>query len=150
MISANQVAATVQLPYVSDLLGKLFHELIPIVCNKSLSLANCGHTCVRSVLLYACETWPLNVKDLSRLSKADNLMVRWICSVKISDQYPMNELREKLEIRSVQEHIKLCHLIWYCHLTRMNDEHWPKIMLNYNVAGAYPEGRPKKTMVGQH
>ena len=25
----------------------------------------------------------------------------------------------------------------------MNDEHWPKIMLNYNVAGTYHRGRPK-------
>ena len=40
---------------------KKFHELILIVCNKSFSLANRGHiynSSVRSVLLYACETWP--------------------------------------------------------------------------------------------
>ena len=59
---------------------KKFHELIiSIVCNKSFSLANRGHiynSCVKSVLLYACEAWPLNVKDLSRLSKADNSIVR--------------------------------------------------------------------------
>ena len=102
----------------------MFPELIPLVYNKSFSLANCGHiykSCVRSVL-YACETWPLNVKDLSRLSKADNSMMRWICSVKISDWYSMNELREKLELKSVQDHIKSCCLIWFGHLAKMNDE----------------------------
>ena len=85
---------------------KKFHELIPIVCNKRFSLVNCGHiynSYVRSVLLYACETWPLNVKDLSRLSKADNSMVRWLCSVKISEQYSMNELREKLKLKKVSK-----------------------------------------------
>ena len=85
-------------------------ELIPRVCNKSFSLANLGHiynSCVRSMLLYTCQIWLRNVKDLSRLSKADNLMVKWICSVKISDRYSMNELREKLKFSSVQEHIKL-------------------------------------------
>ena len=130
-----------------------FHKLIPIVCNKSFSLANRGHiynSCVISVLMYACETWPLNVKDLLRLSKQDNLMVRWICSVKISERYSMNKLREKLKLRSVQEHIKLCCLRWFGHLTRINDECWPKIMLNYNRAGACPRRHPKKTMVGQH
>ena len=71
-------------------------------------------------------------------------MVRWICSVKISDRYSLNELREKLKFRSVQEHIKSGRLRWFGHSARMNDERWPKIMLNCNVAGAYPRGRPKK------
>ena len=111
---------------------KKFHELIAIVCNKSFSLANCKHifnSCVRSVLLYTCKTWPLYVKHLLRLSKVDNSMVRWICSVKIP---------------SVQEHIQLCHLTWFGHLTIMNIGHLPKIMLNYNVAGAYLKSHPKK------
>ena len=56
----------------------------------------------------------------------------------------MNELREKLKLRSVQVYIKLYRLRWFVHLTIMNDERWPEIMLNYNVAGAYPRGRPKK------
>ena len=80
---------------------KEFHELIPTVCNKSFSLANRGHiyNCyVRSVLLYACETWPLNVKDLLRLPNADNSTVRWIYSVKISDRYSKHELKEKLKV----------------------------------------------------
>ena len=126
---------------------KKFQELILIVWNKRFSLANCGHiynSCVSSVFLYVCETWPLNVKDLSRLSKADNSMVRLIWSVKISERYSMNELREKLKLRSVQEHIKLCHLRWFGHLTRRNNECWPKIMLNYNIAGAYPQRLSKK------
>ena len=71
-------------------------------------------------------------------------MLRWKCSVKISDRYSMNELREKLKLRSVQEHVKSSCLRWFGHLTRMNDERWPKIMLNYSAAGANPRGRPKK------
>ena len=30
----------------------------------------------------------------------------------------------------------------------MDDERWPKSMLNYNVADAYPRGRPKKRWMG--
>ena len=104
---------------------KKSHELIPIVCNKSFSLANRGHiynSCVRFVLLYACETWPLNIEDLSRLSKVNSSMVRWICSGQKLDQYSMNVWREKLKLRSVQEHIKSCRLRWFGYLTRMIDE----------------------------
>ena len=28
--------------------------------------------------------------------------------------------------------------------TRMNNAHWPKIMLSYNVTGVYSRGHPKK------
>ena len=126
---------------------KKFHELIPIVCNKSFSLVNRGHiynTCVRSVLLYACETWPLNVEDISRLTKADNSMVRWICSIKLTNRHSMTELREKLKLISIEEHIKSCRLRWFGHVTRMSNNCWPKIMLDFNVEGTYPRGRPKK------
>ena len=71
-------------------------------------------------------------------------MVRWICSVKLSDRHSVKDLREKLKLRSVQEHIESCRLRWFGHVTRMDDERWPKSMLNYNVAGAYPRGCPKK------
>ena len=30
----------------------------------------------------------------------------------------------------------------------MDDERWPKSLLNCNVAGAYPRGRPKKRWMG--
>ena len=71
-------------------------------------------------------------------------MMRWICSVKLSDSHSVKDLREKLKLRSVQEHIESCQLRWFGHVTRMGDECWPKSMLNYNVAGAYPRGHPKK------
>ena len=59
----------------------------------------------------------------------------------------MNELREKPKLRSVQERI-MCCLRWYGDVI-MNDERWPKIMLNYNVADACPRGRPKKSWLGK-
>ena len=48
----------------------------------------------------------------------------------------MNKLREKQKLQSVQEHTKLCCLQWFGYLKRINDKCWPKIMPNYNVAGA--------------
>ena len=75
-------------------------------------------------------------------------MVKWICSVKISGQYSKKKLRKKLELRRIQEHIKLYHFRWFDHLTWMNDECWPKIMLNYNIAGAYPRSCLKKEWLG--
>ena len=91
---------------------KKFHILIPIVCKKSFSLATCGHiynSYVKSALLYACKTWPLNVKGLSRLSKPDNSKMGWVCSNKITDRYSTKGLRETVKLRSVQEHLKFVY-----------------------------------------
>ena len=54
--------------------------------------------------------WYVLVQNYSRLSKADNSMLRWVCSVELSDRYSVNELREKLKLRSVEEHMKSCCL----------------------------------------
>ena len=46
---------------------KVFHEILLILTNKGISLVNRGKVfkaCVRSVFLYASETWPLSTEDL--------------------------------------------------------------------------------------
>ena len=46
--------------------------------------------------------------ETPRLPKADESMVRWICSVKIFDRYSMNKFREKLELivsKSIQNRV---------------------------------------------
>ena len=63
-----------------------FRELLPILSNRSISLQQRGYmyrACVRSVLLYASETWALKNEDLYRLERNRNSMIRWICSVKL-------------------------------------------------------------------
>ena len=47
---------------------KAFHELLPILTNKGISLVNLGKVfkaCIRSAVLYGSETWPLPTEDLS-------------------------------------------------------------------------------------
>ena len=39
-------------------------------------------------------------------------MVRWIWSIKIPEWYSTNELREKLKLKSVQEHIVSFKMVW--------------------------------------
>ena len=57
---------------VSDRIGsawKAFRQLLPILANKDISLVNRGKVfkdCIRSVLLYRAEPWPLSTEYLSR------------------------------------------------------------------------------------
>ena len=62
---------------------KNFHRLLPVLTNSGISLKVRGpayNACIRSILLYASETWVIKVDDIHRLVRNDNAMVRWICS----------------------------------------------------------------------
>ena len=51
---------------------------------QSISLVNRGKVfkaVVRSVLLYASETWPLSTEDLSRIKRCDHAMIRWLSTL---------------------------------------------------------------------
>ena len=81
-----------------DSAWKNFRDL-PVLTNKGISLRLRGHAynaCIRSILLYASETWPAKADDINRLIRTDNSMVRWISSVKLSDRKSSSELRSML------------------------------------------------------
>ena len=78
-----------------------FRELLPVLTNKSISLRQRGYvynSCVRSILLYASETWPLKIEDTYCLERNENTIIRWICSVKLSDKKPTKELTQMIGI----------------------------------------------------
>ena len=64
---------------------KAFHELLPILTNKGISLVNRGKVfkaCVRTVLLYRSETWPLSTEVLGRIKRCDHAMICRLCNAK--------------------------------------------------------------------
>ena len=51
---------------------KSFRELLPMLTCRGISLKTRGfhyNACVRSVMLYASETWPATKEDLTRIEK---------------------------------------------------------------------------------
>ena len=57
--------------------------------NRSTSLLNCGKVfkaCVRSVLLYGSEIWPMSTGALSHIKTSDHAMIQWIYGVMIKQQ----------------------------------------------------------------
>ena len=57
---------------------------------------------MRSVLLYASETWAATQEDVSHLNRNDMMMIRWICSAKLRDKVPSEELRRRLGKGSIE------------------------------------------------
>jgi len=65
--------------------------------------------------------------------------------VKLQDRVPGKELRERLglgDIISVQQQNRLR---WYGHVLRKEVNDWVKKCMEYEMEGARPRGRPKKT-----
>ena len=60
------------------------------------------NACVHSVLLYANETWAAAQEDVSGLNRNDMMMIRWIYSAKLRDKVPLEELRSRLGLGSVE------------------------------------------------
>jgi len=96
-----------------------FRQLVPLLTNKDLSLKVRGRLysgCVRSSMLHGSETWPVRKE---------------------------NEVRPGLDdIISILQQNKLR---WYGHVLRKDDNDWVKKCMEYDVEGARPRGRPKKT-----
>ena len=63
-----------------------FRELLPLLASRGLPLISKGkifQACVRSVMLYSSETWPVKEEDIKRLERNDARMIRWMCGVSL-------------------------------------------------------------------
>ena len=85
---------------------------------------------MRSVLLYAAETWPLRNEEMNRLARNDSAMVRWICAVKLCERRSMNELRQMLGLHDLEASLRRHRLRWFGHLERMPSSAWPRQALD--------------------
>ncbi len=71
---------------------------------REISLRTNGRICqavVRSILLYGCETWPVQVADESMLEVFDNDSIRQILHVRRRDCMPSVKLRRHLGHTSI-------------------------------------------------
>ena len=70
-----------------------FRELLPLLTTKAISLkGELYAACVRSVMLYGSETWPIKVEESQRFHRNEMSMIRWMCGVTMRDRYPCEEL----------------------------------------------------------
>ena len=72
-------------------------------------------------------------------------MVRWMCGIKLQDKVPTKGLRERLGLDDIISVLQQNRLQWYGYVLRDEDNVWVKKRTKYEVEGARPRGRPKKT-----
>ena len=129
-------------------MGK-FQELLLILGSKSLSSHTRGRvysSCVRGVMLYACECWALKRMDLDRLHRNKRAVIRWMCAIKSTDNISTQELRLRLCIDDLDVALRRMHLRWFDHVLR--SESWTGKVCSLHVDGRRIRGRPQKKLVG--
>ncbi|KAK3891496.1 hypothetical protein Pcinc_004586 [Petrolisthes cinctipes] len=80
-----------------------FRELLPLLTSRALPLLTKGRVaCVRSVMMYGSETWPVRVEDMCCMERNDMRMIRWMCNVSLKNRLRAEELRGRLNLDSIE------------------------------------------------
>ena len=87
--------------------------------------------CIRPVLVYGCETWPLRVEDVRKLESFDHWCLRIIARVRWSDMVSNNSVRGRCHnIIRLSKLLQKRRLQWFGHVTRRSDSELVKQVIN--------------------
>ena len=125
-----------------------FRELSGILCNRRLALKWRGavyRTCVRTVMMYGCENWPLKENE-ETLARAERRMIRMICGVTVWNRERAEDSREKLGlVDDIVVGVRKDRLRWAGHGLRRDKEEGVKRAMEYKLEGKGVVGRPRRT-----
>ena len=124
-----------------------WRELASLLVNQSIPLKErtkvyCA--CVRSVLLYAAETWPLTERLEGLLSSCDQRMLRYMAKIRWQDRVTNEEVRERCGVEDIGVRIRGARLRWFGHVKRREENNILRRVYDLEVEGRRPVGRPKK------
>jgi endonuclease/exonuclease/phosphatase family metal-dependent hydrolase len=102
---------------------------------------------VLTVLLYGCETW----KDIPELDKKlasfHQRCLRRILRIKWQDHITNETVLQRTQQEDLKVTLIKRRLQWLGHVMRMNEERYPKMILNWHPEGFRRPGRPKTTYI---
>ena len=77
------------------------------------------------------------------MNKTEIRMLWWIQGVSLRDHIRNEEIREAATVQPIATHLMQKRLRWYGHVRRRNDSHITRTVLDMEVEGMIPRGRPK-------
>ena len=100
---------------------------------------------VRSVLLYASETWRTNKRLESRLRGFEGRCLRRILRIRWEQRVTNKEISRRTSINNIVEDVKQRRWRWFGHVLRMNKNRHPRAALRWTPPGKRKRGRPLGT-----
>lgn len=95
-------------------------------------------------LLYGSECWTLTQQLKQRLEAAEMRFLRAVAGYRLIDQRRSEDIRRELQIEDIISKIKNYQIKWLEHVERMNQDRFPRVLLNYDPKGRRDQGRPCK------
>ena len=82
-------------------------------------------------------------KDEMLMNKSEMRMFRWIQGVSLREHKRNEEIRAAATVQPIATHLMQKQLRWYGHVSRRDDSHMTRTVLDMVVEGVRPRGRPK-------
>ena len=127
-----------------------WREISGLLCNKRIPLrsrSNVYDACVRSVMLYGAETWPLTQRLERVIVSTDRRMLRYMAGVRLQDHTMSEEVARRCGLRQISDVMRERRLRWYGHVKRRDEGEALAIARDWTVEGRRPRGRPRKTWI---
>ena len=125
-----------------------WREIAGLLCNRRIPLrrrSSIYEACVRSVMLYGSETWPLTQRMESYIVSGDRRMLRYMAGVRLQDHVPSAVVAERCGLRQISDVLRTRRLGWYGHVRRREDGEALATIREWTVEGRRPRGGPRKT-----
>ena len=125
-----------------------WREICGLLCIKRIPLkirANIYDACIRSVLLYGAESWPLTQRLEQCIQSCDRRLLRYMSGVSLRDGVCSAEVARRCGLREILEVVRVRRLQWFGHVKRKGEGEELSLVLNWHVEGRRPRGRPKKS-----
>ena len=82
----------------------------------------------------------MKAEDMQRLERAERMMIRWMCGVRVSDKKASAELLSR-HIESISVVISRGRLRWFGHVERKQPDDWVSACRNIEVESVKGRGR---------
>ena len=123
-----------------DIAGLLTNRHVPL---KSRGSIYCS--CIRPVLLYGVEAWSITKKLEETLQGCDRRMLRYMAGVSLSDRVASEEVANRCGVKPLLVVLRQSRLRWFGHVKRRRGEGVLGEVMEMEVPGTRPRGRPRKT-----
>ena len=106
-------------------------------------------TVIKPTMTYGAECWTMKKKDEMLMNKTEMRMLRWIQGVSLREHKRNEEIREAATVQPIATHLMQKRLRWYGHVRRRDESHITRTVLDMEVEGVRPRGRPKLRYMGE-
>ena len=96
-----------------------------------------------NLVKYGAECWAMRKEEEHILHKTEMRMLRWIQGISLKDHVRSEGIRKRLNVMPIVDQVTKRRLSWYGHIKRRKPEYMTRTVLDMEIPGKRPRGRPR-------